>query len=65
MIFSEWENGYSAGWEEGKYEGYTQGRVDAITDYESRISKMWAELHTLNARIDYLTNVIDKRQNEN
>lgn len=59
-----WDDGYSIGWQEGKHEGYTQGYNDAVRDYELRLKKYWAELQTLNARVDYLNDVLDGKQNE-
>lgn len=47
-------DGYYVGKEEGYKKGYDEGWQDAMNDFEPRIARYWAELATLNARIDYL-----------
>ena len=49
-----YREGYAVGFFDGKDQGYADGYHDAVLDYEPRISKYWAELQTLNARISYL-----------
>lgn len=55
-MINDWkyDDGYYVGFEEGKRIGYDQGWVEAQLDFEPRIARYWAELQTLNARIDYL-----------
>lgn len=53
-----YDDGYVVGFEEGRYRGYEDGYSDAVTDYEQRLAKYWAELATLNARISYLERII-------
>lgn len=54
MEIGGYEDGYAVGFEEGRYRGYEEGYADTAQEYEARLAKYWAELHTLNARIDYL-----------
>ena len=55
--FDNWyEEGYTTGWLEGRHIGYSEGYSDAVNDYEPRIRKLYAEMVTLNARIDFLAN---------
>lgn len=53
---TDYEEGYVVGWSEGRHIGYTEGYNDAVVDMEPRVARLWAELQTLNARIDYLQN---------
>lgn len=57
QTYDKYEDGYAVGWYEGREDGYVQGYNDAVHDYEPRIAKYWAELHTLNARIGYLEKI--------
>ncbi len=58
------DDGYAAGMAEGYQQGLSEGYADgyqaAERDYQDRLAKYWAELQTLNARIDYL----EKKLNE-
>lgn len=56
--------GYSIGFDDGKNFGYTKGYQDAEQDLEPRLGKYWAELQTLNARVDYLTKVLNGENND-
>ena len=48
------EDIYWAAFDDGRTKGYNEGWEDATRDFEPRIARYWAELQTLNARIDYL-----------
>lgn len=50
---------YMIGYNQGKKEGIEMGYQTAFEDLEPRIAKMWAEIQTLNARIDYLNKVLE------
>lgn len=54
ILSNDPEDYYAVGWEEGRRDGIIEGYSEAVNDYEPRIAKFWAEMHTLNARIDYL-----------
>lgn len=49
-----YDEGFADGWEEGRGIGFQEGYAETARAYEERISALWAELQTLNARIDYL-----------
>lgn len=57
---ADWDEGYIQGWEEGRQKGRLEGFSDASDAYEERILKLWGELQTLNARMDYLNNQLNK-----
>ncbi len=52
--YDNYAEGYSVGWDNGNKEGYSEGYAEAVQLYEERISALWAELHSLNARVDFL-----------
>ncbi len=52
--YSGYEDGFSVGWEEGRYVGQQEGYAECQVEYEQRLGAYWAELQTLNARLDYL-----------
>jgi flagellar biosynthesis/type III secretory pathway protein FliH len=56
---SGFDDGYSIGFAEGRREGYDLGYIACTEEYEARFSKMWAELQTLNARIDYFERALE------
>ena len=61
MIDKKWDNyesGYYEGLEEGKKLGYEEGYCDAVQTYEARLAKQWAEIQTLNARIDAIETLL-------
>jgi flagellar biosynthesis/type III secretory pathway protein FliH len=58
----EYIDSYSEGFEKGRDIGYALGYKDAEDIYEYRISKYWAELQTLNARISYLEKLEIKKE---
>lgn len=58
--FSEYEDAFSQGWEEGRMAGYSEGFSDAVEHSQNRINALWADMHLLNARVDYLNSVLDK-----
>lgn len=60
----EFEDGYGVGWVEGRDTGYAEGYYAAVQDYEPRISRYWAELQTLNARISHLEKQLKGNENE-
>ena len=64
MRLNDFDSGYLIGWDEGRYQGIDEGYSRAVNDYEPRIAKLWAELQTLNARIDYLSKVLDGKTGE-
>lgn len=57
-----YEAGYGVGFDEGRLEGYSQGYLDSTHDFDHRLSKYWAELHTLNARVDYLEKILMSKE---
>ena len=56
--YNQYEDGYSVGWQEGRRIGVEEGYMEASVQYEQRMSALWAELQTLNARLDYLENLV-------
>lgn len=57
-----YEDGFAQGWQEGRDIGYSEGWNDARDHYEARLSKMWAELQTLNARIEFVNKQLEKQE---
>lgn len=41
-------------WEDGRVVGYHEGVNDTSKIYEVRISALWSEIHSLNARVEVL-----------
>lgn len=54
LEWSKYDEGYADGWDEGRSQGFQEGYTETAQTYEERISALWAELQTLNARVDYL-----------
>lgn len=68
LMGNHWDSydlGYAHGWEEGRYQGYADAAIELEEDFSKRAAKMWVEVQTLNARINYLTKVLDKQDREN
>jgi len=63
MEFSGYEDGYSVGWEEGRRVGFDEGMAETVEIYEPRLAKFWAEMQTLNARINYVENLLNEGEN--
>lgn len=61
---SDFTNGYDDGYVKGHTEGYEDGYIDAAQTYEPRLSQMWVELQTLNARVDYLNTLLEKAEKD-
>ncbi len=53
-MMDSYSEGYSVGWDTGNQEGYTEGYAEAVRAYEERLSALWTEIRTLNARVDFL-----------
>ncbi len=62
--YDTYNDGYYWGMQEGQTIGYEQGYADAVNDLEPRITKLWVELQTLNARIAYLEKAEKGESNE-
>lgn len=56
------DDGYVVGWNEGRDIGYQEGYNDCLYQYENTLKKYNTELLTLNARIDYLTKVLENEK---
>lgn len=56
-----YSEGYEVGYEEGRRVGFDAGYEQATLNYETRLNAYWAELHTLNARMDYLQHELERQ----
>lgn len=54
LEFNKYDEGYADGWDEGRSQGFQEGATEIGQSYEERISALWAELQTLNARVSYI-----------
>lgn len=46
--------GYDTGYQEGRHQGYQEGAEEMAAQYEERMAKLNAEIHTLTARVAVL-----------
>lgn len=57
---SLYDAGYAAGFDKGYQTGFDEGVEQGLEEIDGRIGKLWAEIQTLHARVDYLS-----RENNN
>lgn len=54
--------GYDAGYQDGRRQGYDEGFQDCAREYDARVSKLTAEIRTMEARMAVLTRRVDNGQ---